>query len=469
AYAHQDVPFEKLVEELQPERSLSRTPLFQVMIAMQNVPREASTVSGLILKGEPLEAESAKFELTLTLMEAGDGIAGILEYSTDLYEKETIRRMSRHYEIVMEEIAGDPEERIRRIELLSGSERDQILFRWNETTVEYPRTRSIYELFEEQVNRTPDAMAVVFNNQGLTYRELNTQANGLAQTLVERGVGQEVLVAVLAERRLDFLITLLAIFKAGGAYLPLDPHHPAKRIGQALGLSGAALVLTSADFGPIATEAIAGLITKNQPTLFFLEEPFQGLHKREKLQRHFRPDQLAYVIFTSGSTGVPKGAMIEQRGMLNQLYAKIGDLALDGNDVVAQTASQCFDISVWQFLAALLVGGQVQIFDEETTHSPARLLEQIEQRGVTILETVPSMMRMMLTEADRRVTKPDLSMLRWLIPTGEALPPELCRQWFRLYPEVPLMNAYGPTECSDDVTHCPIEDVLAESAARSPI
>ena len=155
--------------------------------------------------------------------------------------------------------------------------------------------------------------------------------------------------------------------------------------------------------------------------------------------------------------------------MLNHLYAKIRDLPLGDKDVVAQTASQCFDISVWQFLAALLVGGQVQIFDDEITDDPALLLDQIEERKLTILEIVPSMMRMMVTEVGHRGVKPDLSTLRWLIPTGEALPPELCREWFRLNPEIPLLNAYGPTECSDDVTHCPIEEALSESAIRSPI
>src|SRR5262249_16854799 len=260
-----------------------------------------------------------------------------------------------------------------------------------------------------------------------------------------------------------------AVFKAGGAYIPLDPHHPAQRIGQVLSLSRTTILVTASQFGSLAAEAIAGLTTPVPPVLCLLEELLNDGHHEEDIGKHFLPDQLSYVIFTSGSTGVPKGAMLEHRGMLNHLYAKVRDLRLDGNDVVAQTASQCFDISVWQFLAALLVGGKVQIFEDEITHDPSGLLDQIEQRKVTILEIVPSLMRTMLAEVENRGMKADLSTIGWLIPTGEALPPELCRQWFRLYPEIPLLNAYGPTECSDDVTHCPIEDALSERAVRSPI
>jgi amino acid adenylation domain-containing protein len=469
AYGHQELPFEKLVEAINPDRDLSRSPLFQIMMELQNTQREELKISGLKVKEVGEAVGTAKFDLTLTLTDGGEGIAGSLEYSLDLYERETVRRMARHYEKVLQEVVRDAEQRIREIELLSGREREQILLEWNGTAVEYPRNLSIHELFEAQAERTPEAAAVVFQDQILTYRELNARANQLARALVERGVGPEVLVSVLAERGLDFLITMLAVFKAGGAYFPLDPRSPATRIGQTLGLSGAKLVITTSQFEARAAEAVAVLNPENPPAVCLLEELLKVDRQRENLGIHSLPGQLAYVIFTSGSTGTPKGAMVEQQGMINHLFAKIRDLTLGDRDVVAQTASQCFDISVWQFLAALLVSGHAQIFDDETTHDPASLLDQVEQKKVTILEIVPSMMRMMLAEADNRGIKPDLSALRWLIPTGEALPPELCRLWFRLYPEIPLLNAYGPTECSDDVTHCLIDGVLSENAVRSPI
>jgi amino acid adenylation domain-containing protein len=474
AYARQDVPFEKLVEEINPERDLSRNSLFQVMVVLQNVSREAVEIRGLKFKEvvvEKVEEETgtAKFDLTVVLAESEGGITGSLEYSRDLFEGETIRRMARHFERMVAEVVRGAERRIRSLSLMSEREREQILFRWNQSAEAYPRDRSIHELFEEQAKRRPEAVAVVFQDQALTYRELNARANRLAVALARRGVGSEVLVALLAERGLDFLTTILAVFKAGGAYLPLDPQHPAKRIGQTLGRSRTATVISASQFGSLVAEAVDGLTAETRPALYLLEEVFKEPGHEENLRSPFLPGQMAYVIFTSGSTGTPKGAVVEHRGMLNHLFAKIRDLRLNDQDVVAQTASQCFDISVWQFLAALLVGGQVRIFDDQITHDPASLLDQVDLQKVTILEIVPSMMRAMLAEADQRRVKPELSTLRWLIPTGEALPPELCHHWFRLYPEAPILNAYGPTECSDDVTHCTVGEVLSDRSARAPI
>src|SRR5205823_12771921 len=209
---------------------------------------------------------------------------------------------------------------------------------------------------------------------------------------------------------------------------------------------------------------------ETRPQILLVEDLLQQVHTQENLFVETTNRQLAYVIYTSGSTGKPKGVMVEQQGMLNHLYAKIEALQLTEKDCVAQTASQCFDISVWQFLAALLVGGQVQIFPDEVTHDPARLLTQIEQQGISILETVPSMLRAILEVLEAAtVSQPELVALRWLIPTGESLPTELCRRWLNLYPQIPLLNAYGPTECSDDVTHFPIFQVPAVTSSTIPI
>ena len=454
----------------------SSTPLFSALLNYRhNTPIDtgANTAGGGpsawegigFLAGE----ERANYPFILSVNDMGEGFVMNAQTQSPVDPHRVCAYMHTALERLVGALEAAPTTPVRNLSVLPVTERNQLLVEWNETRRAYPNNRCIHELFEEQVERTPEVVAVVFQDQALTYGELNARANGMARALVEHGVGPEVLVALMAERGIDFLISILAIFKAGGAYIPLDPQHPAQRIGYALGLGRAAIVITASQFGALTADAIANLAADKQPALVFLEELLKGARQSENLGRRFPPGQLAYVIFTSGSTGIPKGAMVEQRGMLNHLFAKISELPLDENDVVAQTASQCFDISVWQFLAALLVGGEVRIFDEEITHDPSHLLDQIELRAVTILEIVPSMMRMMLTEAVERGMKPKLLTLRWLIPTGEALAPELCREWHGLYPEIPLLNAYGPTECSDDVTHCRIDGDLSESAARSPI
>jgi amino acid adenylation domain-containing protein len=333
------------------------------------------------------------------------------------------------------------------------------------TQKDIPLDRTVVQLFEEQVARSPDTIAAVCEGEQLSYREVNEQANQLAHLLREQGVGPETLVALLAQRGLPFLLWILAIFKAGGAYLPLDPHHPENRLQRVLEQSGCHLVLSSAEHAQKAGQVIQELPAEVRPHCLTFEELPLARHSKENLAATTRPENLMYVIYTSGSTGAPKGAMVEQRGMLNHLYAKIEVLSLSAADTVAQTASQCFDISVWQFLAALLVGGRVQIYPDEISHDPLALLQHIEAQQVSILETVPSLLRAMLDIPQHLA----LPKLRWLIPTGEALPMELCQRWLQRYPHIPLLNAYGPTECSDDVTHYAIYEPPAAATRNIPI
>ena len=267
---------------------------------------------------------------------------------------------------------------------------------------------------------------------------------------------------------------MLAVFKAGGAYLPLDPLHPPRRLGQVLSGSGCELVLAATEFVETVTRVFDdGHFgqTASRPPVATLGDLLAREHGRENLPARNQPGNLAYVIYTSGSTGMPKGAMLEQRGMCNHLWAKVESLQLTSADVVAQTATQCFDVSVWQMLNALLVGGHVYIADEELALDSLGQLEMIAEQGVTILEIVPSQLRVMVDGVRRMPPpqRPDLSPLRWLIVNGEPLPPELCRQWFDLYPTTPLVNAYGPTECSDDVTQCAIESPPPPTLARMSI
>jgi len=330
--------------------------------------------------------------------------------------------------------------------------------------------RCFQQLFEAQVRATPGKVAVEFNNESLTYDLLNRRANRLARLLIEQGVGPDVVVALFAERSIDLLTAILAVFKAGGAYLPLDPNYPAQRIAQVLEQSGAPLVLTTSELTETLSQALDAMPRQSQPTLRVIEEELAREVSEEDLEARNSPRNLAYVIYTSGSTGVPKGAMVEQVGMVNHLYAKVNALALTENDIVAQNASQCFDISVWQMLVSLLVGGRVRIIPNETAHDPSMLLDEMKTNGITVIETVPSLLRAMLKEIEQRgPAAPALEQLRWMVATGEALPPDLCTQWLQAYPGIPIMNAYGPTECSDDVTHHPIDRDPGADAVRMPI
>ncbi|HVI73054.1 MAG TPA: amino acid adenylation domain-containing protein, partial [Pyrinomonadaceae bacterium] len=390
-----------------------------------------------------------------------------LNYQPTEFSYAQVKTIGEYYERCLKTLVADPEQKHQSVSLLSETEQRLLLDEWNRTEAEYPHETSLARLFDEQVERTPQAVAVNEKGRQLTYVELNTRANRLARLLREQGIRNESIVPLLMDRRIDLLASILAVFKAGGAYLPLDPLHPPQRLRQVITRSGARVVVATREFIPKLEDALSEVAGEERPRLLIVEELMEQEASSENLDQTSDPANLAYLIYTSGSTGVPKGVMVQQQGMINHLYAKIRDLNLTADDVIAQTASQCFDISVWQFLVALLVGGRVSIFDEETTHDPAQLLAQVERERITILEVVPSLLRALLDEAKRGNT--NLSSLRYLVTTGEALPPDLAQQWLQLKPEIPLVNAYGPTECSDDVTHHFIADPPSAEAARMPI
>ena len=362
--------------------------------------------------------------------------------------------MAGHWHKLLEGIVADYNQAIDALPLLTDAEWQQQVVEWNATQTAYPQNQCLHELFEEQVERTPEAVAIAFEQEQLTYRELNQRANQLAHRLVNLGVTPDTLVALLIERSIDFVAAILAVFKAGGAFLPLDPQHPAKRHSQILEQSQCRLVLTIDKFGIALTEALGEIDVDRRPQVIHLERLLQQRKAEENLPLRSAPGNLAYVMFTSGSTGVPKGAMVEQVGMVNHIYAKMRDLDLSKEDRVAQNGPPCFDIVVWQCLAALLVGGSVQIFGDEIALDPMQLLEQIEEKKITVLQAVPSILRAVVQQAEvLGEERPRLTNLRWVVPTGDALPPELCRQWLQLYPAIPLLNTYGSTECSDDQCH----------------
>jgi amino acid adenylation domain-containing protein len=441
AQEHQDLPFEKLVEELKPERSLSYSPLFQVMFEIENMPTGDFELPGLEISPLKLENTNAKFDLTLSVRDGEPELVTGWEYKTE--------RWAVSFQTLLMSIVDHPQTQIDRLPLLNPHEQQQILTEWNQTQFEYPQTECFTQLFEQQAARTPDAIAITFNDRHLSYRELNERANQWAIQLVEMGVKAETIVALVSDRTPDFLMAIIAIFKAGGAYLPLNPHHPSDRIQQVLSQSQPAVILTAS-----AWKSMLETISNSTPIVDF-QQLNLGNYPTQNLPIRSTPTNLAYVIYTSGSTGKPKGAMLEHRGMLNHLYAKVNDLKLTDRDCVAQTAAQTFDISIWQLLVPLLVGGCVEIVRSEVAADPDQLLALLARKPVSILEIVPSLFRAMLQQIESN-SAPSLS-LRWLLLTGETLPPQLCRDWFDYYPQIPLLNAYGPTECSDDVTHYPID------------
>ncbi len=460
AYAHQDIPFEKLLEEIRFERDLSRSPVVQAMLNLLNFPAVYEELPGLKMSSSGIRNDRANFDLSLWMAEGPSGTVGWLEYNSDIFDRATARRMVDHLQRVYAEMAANPDRPIQDLPMMGEAERTQVLREWNKNKTAAPRPEgeTFAGLFAAQAARTPDAVAAVCSGKSLTYGELAGRSRTWARELISRGVGPESLVAILSERGLDFLTGVLAVFQAGGAYLPLDPNQPEARALAVLKQSCAKLLLSGNGLGPALAPEIDVLEMETLPAS-------ADAGDAEALPSRSGQDNLAYVIYTSGSTGLPKGAMIHHRGMLNHLLAKVEDLDLTASDVVAQNASQSFDISVWQLLVALVVGGRVHIYPDEVAHDPAGLLAAAERDGLTILEVVPSVLAAMLEVP----STPTLGSLRWMIPTGEALPPDLCRRWLALYPAIPLLNAYGPTECSDDVAHHPIPEAPPASMVHTPI
>jgi amino acid adenylation domain-containing protein len=396
-----------------------------------------------------------------------ESILLLFDFDCEIFSEDQRRQATEHFLQVVDAFLDDYRQPVNRVCLLTPAEKQSLLGGLNRTETRFPTDQTVTELFEAQVERTPDRIAIVYEDQALTYAQLNARANQWAHHLRHLGVGPETLVALMMNRHPDFLTAILAIYKAGGAYLALDPSHPPDRVGQILGRSQSRLVLVTDELMPQLRRVLEHLPEQHRPVI----QPLEGLMAPERpetnLPIHAQPNNLSYVFYTSGSTGIPKGAMVEHGGMGNHIHAKIRDFGITGDDVVAQNASQCFDVSVWQFLAVLLVGGQVHMVNDEVARDPLRLLEQVARAGISILEIVPSQLRAMIEGlAGPGRERPELSTLRILFVMGEVLPPELCRQWMSRYPNVRLVNGYGATECSDDVTHYHIPESPALELKR---
>ena len=370
-----------------------------------------------------------------------------LRYRTEALDADAAARIAGYHLTALAQIAADPDAEHGRQTLLGPAELGFQLDGLAGPDRERP-DRRIHELFEQRVRIHPDAIAATCGDRQWTYAELNARSNRLARALLVRGLRREGVVAVVTERNLDWMAAVLAIFKAGGVYLPIEPHFPADRIARTLSRAGCELVLTepgsTATLGP-ALDGMPAVRT------LFAEDAYAEDHADSDPGIEVGPDQLAYIYFTSGSTGEPKGAMCEHAGMLNHLYAKIDDLEIGAGQVVTQTAPQCFDISMWQLVSALLVGGRTLIVEQEVILDVARFVDTIADGRVNVLQVVPSYLEVVLSYLDQNPR--ELPDLRYVSVTGEALKPELAQRWFAAKPGIKLVNAYGLTETSDDTNH----------------
>ena len=415
-------------------------PLFDSLFVFENAPVEVSVLD----RAQSLNATSdsgrthTNFPLTAVCY-PGDDLGLHLSYDQRYFDESTIERMLGEFKRLLLALVDGFHGDMADLPLIGEQEREFLVEGCNQSEHAYPLERSYIELFEQQVAAHPQRIAASCLDLQWTYEELNRRSNGLGHALIEAGVGLDQPVALLAERNLDLLGMIIGSFKAGAGYLPLDPGLPSQRLRSIIDLSRTPLLVCTEACREQAIELLDGFDCQ---LLVWEEIPARG----ENPGIYSGPDNLAYVIYTSGSTGLPKGVMVEQRGMLNNQLSKVPYLALSDGDVIAQTASQSFDISVWQFLAAPLFGARVDIVPNTIAHDPQGLLEHVQTQGITVLESVPSLIQGML--AQDRI---GLDGLRWMLPTGEAMPPELAHQWLLRYPEIGLVNAYGPAECSDDV------------------
>ncbi|MEH2216142.1 MAG: amino acid adenylation domain-containing protein [Nostoc sp.] len=441
AYAHQDLPFELLVEQLQPQRDLSYTPLFQVMFVLQNAPMSALEFPGLTLTPLESNSDSAKFDLTLQMTETEEGLVGSLEYNTDLFEEKTIHRMADHLQTLLEGVVANPQQRLSELPLLSESERHQLLREWNNTEVEYSQQLCIHQLFEAQVERTPDAVAVVFEDEQLTYWELNTRANQLAHYLQALGVKPEVLVGICVERSLDMVIGLLAILKAGGAYVPLDPMYPPERL---------TFMLENADIFVLLThKRLAERLSEYKGNVICFDADSQAIAKHcpENQVSGVTPDNLMYAIYTSGSTGKPKGAGVYQRSFANLMNWFVTEFDFTCNDRVLLISSLSFDLTQKNIYAPLLVGGELHLLSSEC-YDAAQIAESVCNKQVTWLNCTPSAFYPLIDQGDKSLCMK--KTLKYVFLGGEPISISRLKVWLDSIPcKTQIVNTYGPTECTD--------------------
>lgn len=429
AYANQQLPFDKLVEELLPERNLSHSPLFQVLFDLQNVPQQPLKLAGLKPSILEFENSTTKFDLALSLQQQGDELGGTLQYNVDLFDSSTIARLLEHFRNLLVEIGANPQKRLSEFDVMNDAERRMVLSEWNRTDTDFSAEKCIHEIIEEQAARRPEATAVKFEQQELSYKDLNARANQLARHLRKLGLGPDQLAAVFMERSPEMIVAWLGILKAGAAYVPIDPAYPKERIAYMLADSNASALLTQKALAEFLSESNAQVICLDREENEFSSEDTSNL------EINVTPDNLAYMIYTSGSTGKPKGALIAHRGLCNLSQAQMATFDLNETKRVLQFSSFSFDAATFEIVMALAVGATLCMATRDVLLPGASLMKLLADEAVTNITIPPSALTLLPAEA--------LPDLKTIIVAGEACPPSLVARWAdgrRFF------NAYGPTE-----------------------
>jgi amino acid adenylation domain-containing protein len=474
AYAHQELPFEQLVEALRPERSLSHTPLFQVVCVLQNTPLSALELPGLTADLLDPPSGIAKFDLILELTQWAEGLRAAIEYRTELLEAGTIGRLLGHLEALLAGIVAQPEGRLSELPLLTEAERHQLLVEWNATQQDYPRDRCIHELFETQVARTPEAIAVVFEDQRLTYGELNRRANQLAHHLRALGVGPETLVGVCLERSPELVVGLLGVLKAGGAYVPLEPSFPKARVHWILSSLKIACLLTQHAHLPILGELeplpqLAHVVCLDASPLPAVAEEKNGqspvsqqlwrLWTRAQLDwlptadlpAQATSNDLAYIIFTSGSTGTPKGVMLRHQPIVNVIDWVNRTFGVGPTDRVLFVTSLCFDLSVYDIFGLLAAGGSVRVVADRDLHDPEQLVRLLCEESITFWDSAPAALQQLVPffpAASLMGSGADTRQLRLVFLSGDWIPVTLPDQVRAMFPRAAVIALGGATEAA---------------------
>jgi amino acid adenylation domain-containing protein/FkbM family methyltransferase len=466
AYAHQDVPFGKLVEELKPPPDASRNPVFQVAFVFIDFPESSDMgVSGLTASPLDVDSGTARFDLTLGLTEGPDFIGGFFEYPIDLFESQSIERMVEHFKILLEGLVANPTARISELPLMSEPERHRLLVEWNETSNDYQKDECLHQLFEAQAKRNPETVAVLCGEERLTYGELNERANRLAHYLQESGVGPEVRVGILLERSVEMVVAILSILKAGGAYVPLDPTYPPERLAFMLKDARVPVLLTQ--------QSLVERLPEHQAQVVCLDAVDRAVIASgctENPSSAVRAENLAYVIYTSGSTGQPKGVLVSHANVTRLFSATSAWFNFDEHDVWTLFHSYAFDFSVWELWGALLYGGRLVVVPYFVSRSPEAFYDLLCRERVTVLNQTPSAFRqLMRVETDGGATR--RSSLRLVIFGGEALDLQSLKPWFDRHGDncPRLVNMYGITETTVHVTYRPLTIADLNMGSRSVI